>query len=54
MLCELVYAGLTEDFCQKWVFQKGEKKYTEEGKAAEEGGKGKRKERKKELVLLAI
>lgn len=50
MVCELVYAGPMEDFCQKWVFQRGKKKYTEEGKAAEkEEG-----EKKKELVPLAI
>lgn len=43
MVCELVYAGPTEDFCQKWVFQRGEKKkYTEEGKVAKEGEGGRR------------
>lgn len=52
MVCELVYAGPTEDFCQKWVFQRAEKKYTEEGKAAEEGVGGRRE--KKKLVSLAI
>lgn len=52
MVCELVYAGPTEDFCQKWVFQRGEKKTLKKEKQQkrekEEG------EEKKKLIPLAI